>query len=126
MLAHVFAQKTIANLEPVISDTITVLVAQIDKNIAQGKTINMRRYRNYFTIDVFSRLLYSESMGCLERRNDMVTAETEGGKTYQVPFIKSLHDATILNTVLGMEATTTGIDQKAAVMASLQKGWSRL
>jgi cytochrome P450 len=35
MLAHVFAQKTIANLEPVISDTIAVLVAQIDKNIAE-------------------------------------------------------------------------------------------
>lgn len=31
MLAHVFAQKTIANLEPVMADTVAVLVAQIDK-----------------------------------------------------------------------------------------------
>ena len=112
MLAHVFAQKTIANLEPVISDTITVLVAQIDKSVVEGNAINMRRYLNFFTIDVFSRLLYSESLGCLERGNDMVTAETEDGKTYQVPFIKSLHDATIINTVLGMEAPLLGVTRR--------------
>jgi cytochrome P450 len=104
MLAHVFAQKTVANLEPVIADTIAVLVAQIDKFAAEGQAINMRRYLNYFTIDVFSRLLYSESLGCLERGDDMVDAETPQGKVYQVPFIKSLHDATIINTILGMEA----------------------
>jgi benzoate 4-monooxygenase len=32
MLAHVFAQKTIANLEPVIADTVAALVAQVDKH----------------------------------------------------------------------------------------------
>lgn len=104
MLAHVFAQKTIANLEPVISDTVSTLIAQVEKFTTEGQPINMRRYLNYFTIDVFSRLLYSESLGCLERGNDIVDAETPEGKVYQVPFIKSLHDATVINTVLGMEA----------------------
>ena len=112
MLAHVFAQKTIASLEPVISDTIAVLVAQIDKSAVEGSSINMRRYLNYFTIDVFSRILYSESLRCLERGNDIVTAETEDGKTYQVPFIKSLHDATIINTILGMEASLLPVTRK--------------
>jgi cytochrome P450 len=104
MLAHVFAQKTIANLEPVISDTVGMLVTQVDKCATEGRSINIRRYLNYFTIDVFSRLLYSDSMGCLERGNDMVDAETREGKVYKTPFIKSLHDATVINTVLGMEA----------------------
>jgi benzoate 4-monooxygenase len=104
LLAHVFAQKTIANLEPVISDTIAVLLARVAQAADSGKTINMRRYLNYFTIDVFSRLLYGESQGCIERGNDMVNAQTEDGKIYQAPFIKSLHDATIMNTILGMEA----------------------
>jgi cytochrome P450 len=104
MLAHVFAQKTIANLEPVISDTVGMLVTQVDKCATEGRPINIRRYLNYFTIDVFSRLLYSDSMGCLERGNDMVDAETREGKVYKTPFIKSLHDATVINTVLGMEA----------------------
>jgi cytochrome P450 len=104
MLAHVFAQKTIADLEPVISDTVGVLLTQVDKCATEGRPINMRRYLNYFTIDVFSRLLYSDSMGCLERGNDMVDAETPEGEVYKTPFIKSLHDATIINTILGMEA----------------------
>jgi hypothetical protein len=86
----------------------------------------MRQYLNYFTIDVFSRLLYSESMGCLERGNDIVTAETEDGKTYQVPFIKSLHDATIINTVLGMEAPLLGLTRRLLSWHPLQKGRSRL
>ncbi|KAJ9635444.1 hypothetical protein H2201_003106 [Coniosporium apollinis] len=112
MLAHVFAQKTIAGLEPVITDTVSVLVAQVEKFTAEGRPINMRRYLNYFTIDVFSRLLYSESLGCLERGNDIVDAETPEGKIYQVPFIKSLHDATIINTILGMEAPLLPLTRK--------------
>jgi cytochrome P450 len=111
-LAHVFAQKTIADMEPVITDTIAVLLTQIDKAIREGSTFNMRRYLNFFTIDVFSRLLYSESLECLERGNDIVTAETPNGKVYKAPFIKSLHDATIINTVLGMEAPLLPLTRK--------------
>lgn len=85
MLAHVFAQKTIANLELVIMDTIAVLVAQIDEFAGEGRPINMRRYPNYFTIDVFPRLLYRESLGCLDRENQNANAETPDGKVYQVP-----------------------------------------
>jgi benzoate 4-monooxygenase len=69
-----------------------------------GQEISIRRYLNYFTIDLFSELLYGHTLGCLERGNDMVDAETPEGKIYKVPFVKSLHDATIINTVLGMEA----------------------
>ncbi len=58
MLAHLFAQKTIANLEPVMAETTAVLIAQVDKHISSGTDINMRRYLNYFTIDLFSELLY--------------------------------------------------------------------
>lgn len=104
LLAHVFAQKTIANLEPVIWDTVATLVSQVEKAVAEQSPINMRRYLNYFTIDVFSRLLYGESLGCLERGDDMVDARSEDGRIYKVPFIKSLHDATHINTILGMEA----------------------
>lgn len=104
MLAHVFAQKTIAGLEPVIADTVSVLVAQCDKFAVTGDTINMRRYLNYFTIDIFSEILYGRTLGCMERGDDIVDAETLDGKIFKVPFIKALHDATHINTVLGMEA----------------------
>lgn len=101
-LAHVFAQKTIANLEPVMVDAISRLVTEIDKHIATQNPINMRRYMNYFTIDLFAELLYGRSLRCLERGNDTVDAETPDGRIYKAPFIQSLLDATVINTVLGM------------------------
>jgi cytochrome P450 len=104
MLAHFFAQKTIVGLEPVINKTTAVLVAQIDKHIASSENINMRRYLNYYTIDLFCQLLYGHTLGCLDRGNDIVEAETRDGKVYKVPFIKTLHESMIINTILGMEA----------------------
>lgn len=104
LLAHVFAQKTISGLEPVIADTVGTMVARLDRFADAGESVNMRRYLNYFTIDVFSRLLTSKSLTCLERGSDMVDASSPGGPTYRVPFIKSLHDATHINTILGFEA----------------------
>lgn len=112
MLAHLFAQKTIAGLEPVINDTTAVLATQIDNHIASGIRMNMRRYLNYYTIDLFSELLYGHTLGCLERGDDMVDAETPEGTIYKVPFIKSLHDATIINTILGMEAPLLPLTKK--------------
>jgi len=112
MMAHVFAQKTIANLEPIVTETTGILVAQVDKHAASGKHINLRRYLNYYTIDLFAELLYGSTLGCLERGDDMVNAENEDGKIYQVPFIKSLHDATIINTILGMEAGILPLTKK--------------
>jgi cytochrome P450 len=95
-----------------MAETTAVLITQVDKHISSGTEINMRRYLNYFTIDLFSALLYGHTLGCLERGNDFVDAETPEGKVYQVPFIKSLHDATIINTVLGMEAPLLPLTKK--------------
>jgi benzoate 4-monooxygenase len=111
-LAHLFAQKTIAGLEPVINDRTVVLVTQVDKHVASSRPINMRRYLNYYTIDLFSELLYGHTLGCLERGNDLVDAATPEGKVYKVPFIKSLHDATIINKILGMEAPLLALTKK--------------
>ncbi|RDW91649.1 cytochrome P450-21 [Coleophoma crateriformis] len=111
-LAHLFAQKTIANLEPVVCGCTGVLVNQIDNHIASNKPINMRRYLNYYTIDLFAELLYGYSLECLERGDDIIDAETKNGKVYKVAFIKSLHEATIKNTVLGMEAPLLPLTKK--------------
>jgi cytochrome P450 len=112
MLAHLFSQKTIAGLEPIVTETTAILVAQIDKHAALGERINMRRYLNYYTIDLFAELLYGHTLGCLERGDDVVDAETPEGKIYQVPFVQTLHEATIINTVLGMEAGLLPLTKK--------------
>ncbi|EOD50618.1 putative benzoate 4-monooxygenase cytochrome p450 protein [Neofusicoccum parvum UCRNP2] len=72
----------------------------------------MRRYLNYFTIDVFSRLLWGKPQDCLERGNDTVNAETKDGRLYKIHFIKALHEATIINTVLGFEADLLRLTKK--------------
>lgn len=103
MLAHAFAQRTIIGLEPLLVETLSSFTAAIDTFVASGERMNMRLYLNYFTIDLFGRLLYSKRMGCLDRGNDMVDAETKEGVVYKAPYIQSLLDATVLNTVLAME-----------------------
>ena len=104
MFAHVFAQKTIAGLEPVVIKKIVVLLGEIDRKAEAGETINIRRYLNYFTIDLITELLFGKSLGCLERGNDIVDAEMRDGKIYQTELIRSLHRAMSINTVLGFEA----------------------
>ncbi|KAH6880645.1 cytochrome P450 [Thelonectria olida] len=112
LLSHVFAQKSLSELEPVIADTISTLMAQIKLHAQEQRAINMRYYFNYFTIDVFSKMLYSRSLGCLERGDDMVDAQTPEGKVYKVPFIQSLLYATHINTILGMEAGILAFTRK--------------
>lgn len=112
LLAHIFAQKTISSLEPVISDTVATFLSQIERAADSSSSLNMRRYLNYFTIDVFSRLLYGESFKCIERGSDLVDASNRHGKIYKVPFIKALHDATHINTILGMEAPLLPITKR--------------
>ncbi|KAK0638420.1 Benzoate 4-monooxygenase [Lasiodiplodia hormozganensis] len=114
MLAHVFAQKTIVQLEPIVAETVATLAKQVDMHAVEGRDINIRRYLNYFTIDFFSRLVWGWTQGCLERGNDVVCAETTDGKLYTVDFIKALHDATIINTLLSFEAPLLKVTKKLA------------
>lgn len=103
MLAHAFAQKTIVSLEPLLIDTLKTFIGAIDAYIASGKAMNMRLYLNYFTVDLFGKILYSKSLNCLSRGSDIVDAETKDGVIYKTAFIQSLLNATVLNTALAME-----------------------
>jgi cytochrome P450 len=103
MFAHVFAQKTIASLEPVVSQNAAVLIGEIDRKAEAGEVCNIRRYVNYFTIDLISSLLYGESLGCMGRGNDIVDAETKDGRIYKAGLIDSLHKPMSIATFLGFE-----------------------
>jgi cytochrome P450 len=104
MLAHIFAQKTIVALEPMVADTVSCLVRQVDAHARDDKAMDLRRYLNFFTIDFFSKLVYGESLGCVSRGDDIVSAQRKDGTVYKVPFISSLHNSMIINTILSMEA----------------------
>ncbi|KAF8853868.1 hypothetical protein BDZ45DRAFT_63031 [Acephala macrosclerotiorum] len=65
MFAHVFDQKTITNLEPVFAKQTATLVQIIDGASDNKEKINIRRYLNYFAIDLISTLLHRECLGCI-------------------------------------------------------------
>ncbi|VUC22947.1 unnamed protein product [Clonostachys rosea] len=102
MLAHVFAAKTVVSFEPLLVKTMDAFMEQIDSHSKSGTKIDMRLFLNYFTIDLFGRLLYGHELGCLARGNDLLDAEAQNGAVYKVPFIQSLLDATIVNTVMSL------------------------
>lgn len=101
--AHVFAQKTILHLERYVTEMVGILNAEVEKRVTSSEPINMRRYLNYFTIDLVSKLLYGKTLGCMPRGSDVVNAETKDGKVYQTSLIDSLHLSMSINTSLGME-----------------------
>ncbi|GKZ20531.1 hypothetical protein AbraIFM66951_005856 [Aspergillus brasiliensis] len=103
ILAHAFAQRTLTELEPTIMATVQNLITQINRFSFQSKPINLRWYLNYLTIDLLSAILYGEPIGCLDRGNDLVTAETPQGKNYVVPYVQTEHRMAWMNMTLGME-----------------------
>lgn len=123
-LAHIFAQKAIVGLQPIISEAVGNLVRQVDMHALNSREINLRRYLNYFTIDVFSDLLFGEPLGCLERGSDMVKAQTPSGRVFEVPFIKTLHNTTIMGTALGMEAPLLPLTKKIFSLHSYKQAGS--
>ena len=124
-LAHVFAQKTIAGFEGEARSMIGVLNDEVDKRVASGETINMRRYLNYFTIDLISKLLYGESLDCMIRGNDIVNAETKDGRVYQTPMIQALHKSMNINTSLGMETSLLPYTKKLFALHPHRKAGAR-
>ncbi|KAK2590411.1 hypothetical protein QQS21_011916 [Conoideocrella luteorostrata] len=103
LLSHAFAAKSVTALEPVLVETITSLHTVLRSHATSNEEVNLRMVLNYFTIDLFGRILYSARLDCLERGNDMLAAETKGGTFYKAPFIQSLLDATVLNTAFAFE-----------------------
>lgn len=100
MFAHTFAAKTVIGFEPQLRDTISSLVRLLDRE--PGTEVNMRRILNYFLIDVFGKILYGHDLGCLERNDDQLIAESKDGRIYRVPFIQSLLDSTVINTIIAI------------------------
>ena len=93
-LAHAFAAKTVISLEPRLSRTLETLMNKLDSHENQNQEVNMRRLLNYFTIDLFGLLLYSRSLGCIERGDDILDAERPNGTLYKACFIDSLLQVT--------------------------------
>ncbi|KAJ9494485.1 hypothetical protein LTR99_010751 [Exophiala xenobiotica] len=100
-MAHIFSQKSIAQLEPLIAERVDCLFQQVLNAAQSSSSINIRRYVNYFTIDVITAIMFGQPARTLEQGNDNVRAETIDGKTYTAPMIQSLHDSMRMTVPVG-------------------------
>jgi len=100
-MAHIFSQKSIAQLEPLISERVDCLFQQVLKAAQSSSSINIRRYVNYFTIDVITAIMFGQPARTLEQGNDNVQAETIDGRIYTAPMIQSLHDSMRMTVPVG-------------------------
>ncbi|KAL2827741.1 cytochrome P450 [Aspergillus cavernicola] len=105
MLAHAFAQKTIVGLETLIKTGLVDLVTQMDRYAeSQKEEMNIRRFLNFFAIDFMGLVLFGESLGCVQRGDDIVDARSaQGGKVYKVPYVKTLHNIHMHTVLTGAE-----------------------
>lgn len=106
-MAHLFSQKTISEMEPVIIDRVTALLKATDHASQTSEAFNVRRYVNYFTIDVITYVLFGAPVKCLESGNDMVSArDPKTNKVYRAPLIDSLHDSMRVAVPIGYSPDT--------------------
>lgn len=83
LLAHVFSATQVQEvMEPIVQSKTQLLIDAMD--MRQGNVCNMKLWFDYFAYDVISDILFSDSYDFLRKGDDVCTAETFYGKTYQV------------------------------------------
>ncbi|PNP81071.1 hypothetical protein FNYG_05538 [Fusarium nygamai] len=103
-LSNSFALKTVTDMEPIIRQNFQRLLDYIDeistKN-APSQTLDIRRWFNYFTLDVIGDMAFGLPMGFLAGRCDTTRVECPGRHEYRVPStLDALHRGTRLSTTL--------------------------
>lgn len=124
-MAHLFSQKSISEIEPLIAERAAALFQCVSDAAKQPRPLNMRRYVNYFTIDVITAVLFGETTGCLERGNDIVNAKTGSGEIYRAPLIQSLHDGMRLAVPIGYMPSCFALVKLMAKLSSLSNSAKR-
>jgi cytochrome P450 len=111
-MAHLFSQKTVSEMQPVIVDRVLALLQATDDAGRETKALNMRRFVNYFTIDVITYIMFGEPAGCLERGDDLVPAKNpKTGRVYKAPLIDALHDSMRVAVPIGYFPTAMPVAQ---------------
>ncbi|CAM1508707.1 Fc.00g055550.m01.CDS01 [Cosmosporella sp. VM-42] len=88
-------------MEPVIVNRVIALLTATSNAALESKTLNIRRFVNYFTIDVITYVLFGRPAGCLESGSDVVPAKSQDGQEYQAPLIDSLHASMRVSVPIG-------------------------
>ncbi|KAF9774148.1 hypothetical protein IL306_007898 [Fusarium sp. DS 682] len=103
-LSNSFALKTVTDMEPVIRQNFQKLIDLLDSVAAENsnsQALDIRRWFNYFTLDVIGDMAFGIPMGFLARGCDTITVKSPDRREYDISStIDTLHRGTRLSTTL--------------------------
>lgn len=100
-LAAAFAQKRIADMEHLVVDDVQRLVDRFDKAVVDDELINVRWYINMLLFDLTGDLVFSQSLGCVERGDDMMVAQRLDGTIYKTKPADALRNSLRIGATMG-------------------------
>ncbi|KAF2488652.1 cytochrome P450 [Lophium mytilinum] len=100
-LAAAFAQKRVSDMEYLVSDDVQKLVNRFDEAILNDKVINVRWYINMLLFDLTGHLVFSQSLGCVERGDDMMVAQKLDGTKYETKPANALRNSLRIGSTMG-------------------------
>ncbi|EWG49061.1 hypothetical protein FVEG_08678 [Fusarium verticillioides 7600] len=103
-LSNSFALKTVTDMEPIIRQNFQRMLDYLDEIATQdtaSQALDIRRWFNYFTLDVIGDMAFSLPMGFLAGRCDTTRVKSPGRHEYHIPStLDALHRGTRLSTTL--------------------------
>jgi cytochrome P450 len=106
-VAHMFAPMTVKNLEEVVVDTTKSLFRVFDRHadMKQPEWLNMRHWISMYAFDIIGDLGFGEKLGCLQRGDDIMKAQTREGKIYDVSGMRGVYDGGAYNVFWGQASS---------------------
>ncbi|KAF5259322.1 hypothetical protein FOXYS1_10055 [Fusarium oxysporum] len=129
-LSNSFALKTVTDMEPIIRDNFLRLLNRIDSLMTNStgkpeeRTLDIRKWFNYFTLDVIGDMAFGLPMGFVASGCDATSVETPDRQVYRIPSaIDGLHRGVRLSTTLAQFSNLGSV----GIAKSLSKctGWIR-
>ena len=103
-VAHMFAPKSVMELEDVVANTTKNLCNVFDRYANNTKTpewMNMRHWISMYAFDIIGDMGFAKDLGCLRRGNDLIQGQTRAGKKYTAEGMKGVYDGGAYNVFWG-------------------------
>jgi cytochrome P450 len=103
-VAHVFAPKTVKELEFVVDETTQTLLDVMDELAAEKEAqwVDLLVWVRFYALDIISNLGFGHEANCLKRGSDIVEAESfDSGKKYEISAVRGIYDGGAYNVFWG-------------------------
>ncbi|KAK5215855.1 hypothetical protein LTR96_011319 [Exophiala xenobiotica] len=103
-VAHVFAPKTVKDLEFVVDDNTKTLLDIMDRFAAEKEAqwVDLLVWMRLYALDIIADLGFGHKANCLKSGNDMMEAEWfNSGKRYKISAVKGIYEGGAYNVLWG-------------------------